>query len=69
LGFYNNPGLALLLDAIFPVAPWIKNLNHADLVLELIDPKTIKEAIIELHVNDVGWHRHLPKKLLDFPAG
>jgi hypothetical protein len=36
-GFYNIPGVALGLEAIPPIFPWINNLNQAEKILDLYD--------------------------------
>jgi hypothetical protein len=69
LGLYNNPGVALVIDAVPVITPWLNGVEQADTVLALVDAKTIADAVIGLHVNENGGHAPLPQKISDFPDG
>ncbi|MCT7501833.1 hypothetical protein N5S92_07500 [Aliarcobacter cryaerophilus] len=43
-GLYNIPGVALALDAIPPVSPWLNNIEQAEYILKYFD--TSKESFI-----------------------
>jgi hypothetical protein len=67
LGLYNDPGVALVLQATPPLTPWLNNVAQAEMIMAFIDPDTLHSAVIALNLNSDGSRPLLPKQLPSFP--
>lgn len=69
LGFYNLPGVALVLDAVPVDTPWLFADTFAQAVLARADATKIRTAIVAVKLDGNGIRTPLPEPLSRFPAG
>lgn len=69
LGFYDLPGLALILDVVPAGTPWLFDLPFAQTVLGQVPPAKVRSAIVALKLDGHGRRPALPSQLADFPVG
>ncbi|HEV2613568.1 MAG TPA: hypothetical protein VGV92_02540 [Gammaproteobacteria bacterium] len=69
LGLYNVPGVALVLQAVPPLTPWLNDEVQADMILAFMNPNILHSAVIALKLNLDGSRPVLPKQLSAFPTG
>lgn len=67
LGFYNLPGLAIVLGAIPIDTPWLFGEPFASAVLNQTAPFKLQSALVALKLNETGQPPHLPDQLKEFP--
>ncbi len=63
LGLYNVPGVALILQAVPPVTPWLNNLAQAEVVLRRMPAAMIEASTIAVLLDDKGQLPRLPSAL------
>ena len=59
-GFYNMPGVALGLDAVPPIFPWLNNLNQAEYILNFYD-KLNESHIVAIQSSSISLKGEIPK--------
>jgi hypothetical protein len=69
LGFYDVPGVALILDAIPVLSPWLVHQQHAECLLGRVDRGLLQSAIIGLRLEIDGALPALPRQVAAFPLG
>jgi hypothetical protein len=71
LGFYNLPGVALVLQAVPVSTPWLSTAAHANSVLENADPSLLKDALVGINLwgGRGGSLPKLPERFTHFPSG
>jgi hypothetical protein len=69
LGLYNIPGVALALQAVPIMTPWITNLGQANFVIERLDPHSRQSAVLALNLGNTKELPPLPDALKGFPTG
>jgi hypothetical protein len=69
LGFYNIPGVALSLQAIPVMTPWLNNKSQAEFVLERVRSANLHSAVLALKMEVNGTFPLLPEQLVTFPFG
>jgi len=69
LGLYNLPGVALALQAIPVMSPWLNNIEQAEFVLERSHPEELRSVVLALNMKDTGGFPPLPLLLNGFPSG
>ena len=63
LGLYNIPGVALILQAVPPVTPWLNNLEQAEVVLRRMPPSLADASTIAVLLDDKDQLPQLPSYL------
>lgn len=63
LGLYNLPGIALPLQAIPVLTPWLNNMAQAEAVLKLASPHVLHGSVIAVLLNADGGLPQLPLAL------
>ena len=71
IGLYNVPGVALALQSVPLMSPWLNNAAQAEFVLERTRPKDLYAAVLALNLHDWGEGvlPPLPAQLKHFPEG
>ena len=71
VGLYNVPGVALALQSVPLMSPWLNNAAQAEFVLERTRPEDLRAAILALNLHDWGEGvlPPLPAQLKQFPEG
>ena len=69
IGLYNMPGVALALQAIPVLTPWLGNRTQAEFVLERIRLEELPSAVIGLQTRGNGSLPPLPKQLAESLVG
>ncbi len=60
LGLYNVPGVALVMQAIPPVTPWLNNLAQAEVVLRRMPPESVHASTLGILLDDKDQAPPLP---------
>lgn len=68
LGFYNLPGVALVLDAVPVDTAWLFLDTFAQAVLQRADQTKIRNAVVAVKLDGNGNRIALPEALSGFPA-
>lgn len=68
LGFYNAPGVALVLGGVPILTPWLNNVAQADAVLRLAPPDRSKPRVVAIGLSPDGSTPEIPAALVSFPA-
>ena len=63
LGLYNIPGVALVLQAVPPVTPWLNNLAQAEVVLQRMPPEAVHSSLVGLLLDANGDRPAVPAAL------
>lgn len=69
IGLYNIPGVALALQAIPVLTPWLNNSAQAEFVLERVSSEELHSAVVALQMRGNGILPPLPQQLAAFPLG
>lgn len=69
LGFYNIPGVALVLQASPVMFPWLNNVAQAEFVLHRTSAEKLHTVILSLNIDQTGVIPQLPNQLNSFPQG
>lgn len=69
LGLYNIPGVALILEAVPVLTPWLNNVAQADAVVHHAPPGVIAASSVAILLNADGSTPQLPAVLSGFPVG
>lgn len=71
IGLYNIPGVALALQAVPVLTPWLNNREQAEFVIERLRPEELHSTVVALHVTANGGfpRQGLPQPLATFPLG
>ena len=69
LGFYNIPGVALVLRTVPLVTPWINNAVQAATILALTPPDTLRSVVVAVRRNQDDSRPELPAAMSSFPSG
>jgi hypothetical protein len=69
LGLYNVPGVALALQAVPVVSPWLNNEAQAEFVLERTHPEELRSVVLGINSGNSGALPPLPLQLKAFPSG
>jgi hypothetical protein len=69
IGLYNIPGVALTIQAIPLVTPWLNNREQAEYVLERVHPEEMHSALVAFQMIGEGVLPPLPQQLSAFPFG
>ena len=64
LGFYNLPGVALVIQGIPVFSPWLTNAKQSEVMLSRVTPDILRTAVI-----GINGSRQLPIQFSSFPAG
>jgi hypothetical protein len=67
LGLFNVPGLALVLDVVPPVTPWLNNSDQAATVLSRWQPDALTQVILALTQEALAGPSGLPQALRPNP--
>ena len=67
LGLYNIPGIALVMEVVPVLAPWLTNKTQAEVILELGSPNILKSSAIAVRLNPDQSTPLMPKQMRDFP--
>ena len=68
LGFYNIPGVALVIQAVPVSTPWLVAHEQAKSWLEVAPEATLRSAVVALQLLSDGSAPHVPQVLPNFPA-
>ncbi len=68
LGLYNDPGVALALEAAPISSPWLNNKAQAEFVLRRTKPQALHSFVLALNTGSAGVRPELPRQLRRFPA-
>ncbi len=69
IGLYNIPGVALALQAVPVLTPWLNNKAQAEFVIERIRSEGLHSAVVALQIGEHQAFPPLPKQLVAFPSG
>lgn len=69
IGLYNIPGVALALQAIPVLTPWLNNSTQAEFVLERLSSEDLHSAVVAFQMKGNGIFPPLPQQLAAFPFG
>lgn len=69
IGLYNIPGVALALQAVPVLTPWLNNRAQAEFVIERMRPEGLRSAIVALQIGENKAFPPLPHQLVAFPSG
>ncbi len=69
IGLYNIPGVALALQAIPVLTPWLNNQTQANFIMERVPSEELLSAVIALQIGGHGALPPLPQQLAAFPMG
>jgi hypothetical protein len=69
LGFYNIPGVALILQAIPLGMPLLQDGPSTEPILTHLPPELVKSAIVGINENSGSFDPSLPQQLAGFPGG
>jgi hypothetical protein len=69
IGLYNIPGVAVALQAVPVLTPWLNNKAQAEFVLERGRPEETQSALVALQMRGEGVFPPLPRQLANFPVG
>jgi len=69
IGLYNVPGVALALQAIPVLTPWLNNREQAEFVMERVHPEELHSTVVALQIGGNRVYPPLPQQLLAFPFG
>jgi hypothetical protein len=69
IGLYNIPGVALALQAVPALTPWLNNRAQAEFVIERVRSEGLHSAVVALQMGDNEAFPPLPKQLAEFPLG
>lgn len=69
LGFYNIPGVALILGALPIATPWLIDNVQSENWLKNIPNSVLKNSLVAVQVSAQGTLPILPESLKDFPKG
>ena len=69
IGLYNIPGVAIALQAVPVLTPWLNNRAQAEFVIERVRSEGLRSAIVALQMGDNEAIPPLPKQLVAFPLG
>lgn len=68
LGLYNDPGVALALQATPIQSPWLNNRAQAEFVLRRTQPQELQSVVIALNTGSAGIQPEMPRQLRRFPS-
>ena len=69
IGLYNIPGVALTIQAIPLLTPWLNNREQAEFVLERAHAEEMRSALVAFQMIEEGVFPPLPRQLSAFPSG
>lgn len=69
IGLYNIPGVALVLQAVPVLTPWLNNSAQAEFVIERIPPEGLHSVVVALQMVANEDFPQLPQQLAGFPLG
>jgi hypothetical protein len=69
IGLYNIPGVALVLQSVPLISPWLNNAAQADFVLERTPTANLSAVVLAVNLSDKGALPPLPARLRQFPVG
>ena len=69
IGLYNIPGVALALQAVPVLTPWLNNSAQAEFVIERMRPEGLQSAVVALQMGNNEASPSLPQQLAAFPLG
>ncbi len=69
IGLYNIPGVALVLQAVPVLTPWLNNKAQAEFIIERMRPEGLQSAVVALHVGENQAFPPLPQQLVAFLSG
>jgi len=68
-GLYNIPGVALALQVIPVISPWLNNKAQAEFVLNRASQNELESAVVAFQMTNTGELPLLPEQLESFPSG
>lgn len=69
LGLYNIPGVALVLETVPVLTPWLNNKSQAEFVIGNEHYKVLDSTVVALQTTVDGTFPLLPQQLSTFPFG
>ena len=69
IGLYNIPGVALALQTVPVLTPWLNNRAQAEFVIERMSSEGMHSAVVALQMGDNEAFPPLPQQLVVFPLG
>lgn len=69
IGLYNIPGVALALQAIPVLTPWLNDEAQAEFVFDRAHLEELHSAVVALKMSNTGDFPPLPQQLTAFPLG
>jgi len=69
IGLYNIPGVALVLQAVPVLTPWLNNREQAEFVMERVRSKELHSVVVALQMGGNEAFPPLPQQLAAFPLG
>lgn len=69
LGFYDVPGIALIIDSIPVFSPWLTYQKQSEVMLSRVSPGLLHSAIIGILLKSDGTMPSLPQQFANFPNG
>ena len=69
LGLYNIPGVALVLQTVPALTPWLNDKPQAEFVMERGSLEDASAAVVALQITPDGALPPLPQRLSTFPTG
>ena len=69
IGLYNIPGVALVLQAVPVLTPWLNNRAQAEFVIDRVRSEDLHSAIVAFQMEGNEVFPPLPQQLAAFPLG
>jgi|GEM_PF-1653543 len=69
IGLYNIAGVALALQAVPVLTPWLNNSAQAEFVIQRMRPEGLHSAVVALQMGNDETFPPLPQQLAAFPLG
>ena len=69
IGLYNNPGVALALQAVPVLSPWLNNKAQAEFVLKRTNPQELRSVVVAVNTGSAGTIPPMPRQMKRFPRG
>ena len=67
IGLYNVPGVALALDVVPVLTPWINNVSQAETLLSMAPDLALNPYVVAIRLNKDGSFPSMPSHLPHFP--
>jgi hypothetical protein len=69
IGLYNIPGVALVLQSIPVLTPWLNNREQTEFVIERVSAEELHSAVVAFQMEENGKFPPFPLQFAAFPLG